>query len=103
MSEESLVKRDHLPLPRRYVEPRTQTEARVAKIWATVLSMDRVGIEDRYTDLGADSFHATVIFEMIEEDFGIALPLVLFAETATVAALASKIDMLLAPRKVSDL
>ena len=93
MTEDSLIRRDQLPLPAAYVEPRTPTEIRLAKIWATALDMDRVGVEDNYLDLGVDSLHAEVICELIEEAFGIAFPLAVFPETDNVAALASKIDV----------
>lgn len=99
MPEESLVRREQLPLPSAYVEPRTATEARLAEIWSTVLSMDRVGVEDSYHDLGGDSFLATVIFGMIEETFRIELPVALLAEAATIAALAQKIDTLVRDRR----
>lgn len=92
MSQESVVRRADLPLPRPYIEPHSSTEATLADIWAKALSMDRVGIEDRYLDLGGDSFLATVILEMIEETFGIEMPSVSLAGTVTVAALAARID-----------
>lgn len=93
--DDSLVKRDELPLPREYVEPRTPTEARLADIWASVLTMDRVGVEDRYFDLGGDSFLAAVIFTMIEEHFQIEIPMAILADAPTIAALASKLDGLI--------
>jgi len=103
MSDDSLIKRFQLPLPCRYVEPRTATEARLAKIWASVLSVDRIGVDDGYLDLGGDSLHAEVICDLIEEAFGIALPLGIFAEVSTIAALAPIVDSLTrAPRGSSS-
>jgi amino acid adenylation domain-containing protein len=40
-----------------YVAPRTPQEESLAKIWAEVLHLERVGIEDNIFELGADSLH----------------------------------------------
>jgi acyl carrier protein len=90
--EQAFVLREQLPLPRPYVPPRTPTEQRLAEIWRTALSMDRVGVEDRYHDLGGDSFLATAIFQMIEEEFRVAIPMATLVEAPTVGELAAKID-----------
>jgi non-ribosomal peptide synthase protein (TIGR01720 family) len=57
------VDRKALPLPesnrlgsdRDYVAPRTPAEETLAKIWSTVLGVERVGIEDNFYELGGDS------------------------------------------------
>jgi hypothetical protein len=40
-----------------YVAPRTPQEETMAKIWADVLHLERVGVEDNIFELGADSLH----------------------------------------------
>jgi acyl carrier protein len=90
--EQPLVRREQLPLPRPYVAPRTLTEQRLAEIWRSALSMDRVGMEDGYFDLGGDSFLAATIFRMIEERFRVVLPMAILVDAPTIAALAPKID-----------
>ena len=40
-----------------YVAPQTPSEEAMAKIWAEVLRLDRVGINDNLFELGADSLH----------------------------------------------
>jgi len=87
------VAREDLPLPNPYIAPGTPTEVRLEEIWRTVLMMDRVGVADRYRDLGGDSFSATVIFTMIEETFGANLPLASLADAPTIAELARRIDL----------
>jgi acyl carrier protein len=99
--DSSLVRREQLPLPGRYVAPRTPTEVKLARIWAQALSMDRVGMEDRYHDLGGDSFLATVIFGEIEAVFQLDVPLALLREAATIAQLAQRIDVLAESRSVA--
>jgi len=87
-----LVLREQLPLPRPYVAPRSPTERTLAAIWCEVLTMDRVGIEDAYTDLGGDSFLASLVFSMIQERFAISLPLSILVSAPTIAELAARID-----------
>ncbi|MCA1702077.1 MAG: condensation domain-containing protein, partial [Actinobacteria bacterium] len=38
-----------------YVAPRTATEQELARIWAQVLGVERVGVEDNFFELGGDS------------------------------------------------
>ena len=38
-----------------YVAPRTETEGVLARVWADVLGIDRVGIEDNFFNLAGDS------------------------------------------------
>lgn len=90
--EPMLVRRELLPLPRPYVPPRTQTETILAAIWCEVLTMDRIGIEDAYTDLGGDSFLASLIFAMIVERFAVSLPLSILITSPTIAELAARLD-----------
>jgi len=97
-ADSGLVRRELLPLPGRYVAPRTSTELKLAQIWARVLSMDRVGVEDRYQDLGGDSFLARVIFGEAESTFQLDIPLKLLQEAGTIALLAARVDALLKSR-----
>lgn len=82
-----------------YVEPRTPTERSLAEIWCAWLSLDRVGVEDRYLDLGGDSLTAAFIFADIGAKFGIQLEKVSLDNAPTIAQLAPKIDSLLTQRK----
>ena len=90
-----LVLREQLPLSKTYVAPRTPTEQRLAEIWRTVLSMDFVGVEDDYFDLGGDSLLAAAIFGRIGHTFQIAIPMATLIEAPSIAQLASRIDALL--------
>lgn len=88
MTDDSLIRRDQLPLRTAFAAPRGPTEAKLAEIWAAVLGMDRVGIDDRYHDLGGDSLHAAIMFAKLHETFGVELPLASLEEAATIAQLA---------------
>ena len=93
MSEPYIIRREQLPLlTRPYVAPRTATERSLAEIWCRVLSLDRIGIEDRYMDLGGDSLMAASIFSQIEAQLGVRLPMVVLDSAPTIAQLAPRID-----------
>ena len=74
-----------------FVEPRGPLETVVAGIWTDVLSLDRVGVEDAFLELGGHSILAVQIQSRLNEilPFGITLP-DLF-EARTVARLAQRI------------
>jgi acyl carrier protein len=93
-SDALLVLREHLPLPLPYTPPRNETEAKLAHIWCTVLSMDCIGVFDSYQDLGGDSFLAIVIFGMIGVAFDVNMPMATLISSPTIAAFATKIEQL---------
>ncbi len=75
-----------------FVAPRTPTEEKLAAIWAAVLDLEKVGVQDHFLDLGGDSLRAMQIVNRIQSTFGdeISLPAVL--GHPTVASLAEAID-----------
>ncbi|RYZ40479.1 MAG: amino acid adenylation domain-containing protein, partial [Myxococcaceae bacterium] len=100
------VDRKALPAPegardvaREYVAPRTETERRVAELWASLLGVERVGVEDDFFALGGHSLLATRAASRIRESFGVELLLRELFESATPAALAARLDSL--PRVTS--
>ncbi|HYP52870.1 MAG TPA: amino acid adenylation domain-containing protein, partial [Pyrinomonadaceae bacterium] len=58
-----------------YVAPRSQTEEMVARVWAEVLKVERVGVEDNFFDLGGHSLLATQVTSRVREAFQVELPL----------------------------
>lgn len=94
-----LIRREQLPLlTRPYVAPRTPTEQGLAEIWGAALSLDRVGVDDAYLDLGGDSLMAAVIFSQIEAKLGVRLAMVILDSAPTIADLAARIETLRAQR-----
>jgi hypothetical protein len=101
-AEGSRVLRRQLALPRPYVGPRDDTERRLAEIWRTVLNMDCVGVEDDYSDLGGDSYFAAVTFAVIEEVFGVRMPMATLIGSPTIAAFAREVEMAQSRQKASQ-
>ncbi len=58
-----------------YVAPRTPLEEAVAAIWAQVLGVERIGVEDDFFALGGHSLLATQVVAQVRSDFAVDLPL----------------------------
>jgi acyl carrier protein len=76
-----------------YTAPRTLIEAKLAVIWAQVLGLKRVGINDDFFELGGHSLLATQVMARLHEAFRVELPLRSLFEAPTVAALAEQIEI----------
>jgi amino acid adenylation domain-containing protein len=85
-----------------YVAPRTPVEESVAAIWADVLGVERVGVEDDFFALGGHSLRATQIVAQVRSDFSINLPLHALFTSPTVAALAQQIVELIGKEPDAD-
>src|SRR5579871_136956 len=73
-------------------KPGSETEERVAAIWAQVLQLDQVGMEENFFGLGGHSLLAMQVMSRIRQVFAVELPLRSFLENPTVAALALLVD-----------
>ncbi|MCR3750886.1 non-ribosomal peptide synthase domain TIGR01720/amino acid adenylation domain-containing protein [Lentzea californiensis] len=83
----------------RHVEPRTEAERVLADIWAQVLGLDRVGVEDDFFELGGDSIISIqVVSRARQAGYGLA-PRDLFTHP-TVAALAAAVPAVAAEEGV---
>jgi amino acid adenylation domain-containing protein/non-ribosomal peptide synthase protein (TIGR01720 family) len=71
-----------------YVAPRTPTEQALAEIWAEVLDLDRVGVEDDFFALGGDSVQGVRALSRIRAALGVELSARAVFDAPTVARLA---------------
>jgi acyl carrier protein len=95
------INRRALPVPEQgraeveYVAPRTPLEEQLARIWAEVLGLERVGVLDNFFDLGGHSLKATQIVSRVRQVFGVIIPLRNLFEDPTIDALARILEDLL--------
>jgi acyl carrier protein len=77
--------------PRNFAPPRTPVEEKLSAIWADVLRVEKVGIEENFFDLGGHSLLAIQVMARVRDTFQVEIPLRSLFEALTVAALAEEI------------
>lgn len=78
-----------------YVEPRTNTETKVAILWKEILNLDRVGIYDNFFQIGGNSLMAAQLIIKFQMEFGMTLPVRIFFDNSSVEQMAAYIDAVL--------
>jgi aryl carrier-like protein len=89
------------PLARSFNAPTSSSETRLAAIWASVLHVSQVGVDDDLFDLGADSIH---LFQITAQARHQGLPLTAkdLRQHRTVARLCASLAASEAPRPVTS-
>uniref|UniRef100_UPI00209BE581 non-ribosomal peptide synthetase n=1 Tax=Rhodococcus erythropolis TaxID=1833 RepID=UPI00209BE581 len=77
---------------KQYREPRTEIERIVADVFADVLGVERVGIDDDFFELGGNSLVATQLVTRVGSALGVQLGVRELFESTTVATLASRAE-----------
>jgi amino acid adenylation domain-containing protein len=77
-----------------FVAPRTPTEQQVAEVWAGILGVERVSLNDNFFEIGGHSLLATRVTTRLREVFHIELPLRVLFEEPTVAGFALAITQM---------
>jgi amino acid adenylation domain-containing protein len=75
-----------------YQAPRTMTEEMLAKLWGTVLGLQRVSVHHNFFEAGGDSLLATKLAFQVRRLFEIELPLTAIFRYPTIADLASVVE-----------
>ncbi|HEY9404139.1 MAG TPA: amino acid adenylation domain-containing protein, partial [Pyrinomonadaceae bacterium] len=85
-----------------FVSPRTAMEEELARIWTEVLGLERVGVNDRFFDLGGHSLIATRLITRVRDAFAVDLPLRSLFDAPTVAGQAIAIAQRKARKAEAD-
>jgi amino acid adenylation domain-containing protein len=72
--------------------PRSELETQLASIWAELLELGQIGVDQDVFALGADSLTVTQLFSRLRERFDVALSFEDIFDNPTVAALAARLD-----------
>jgi len=75
LDRKALPKPDAAALQKRFVPPITARECQVAAIWAEVLGLAQVGLEDHFFEVGGHSLLATRVVSRVRQALGIEVPL----------------------------
>ena len=95
------VDKKRLPVPDRtrpeltvaYRKPRTELEQAIARIWCSVLQIDRIGLDDNFFELGGNSLLAQKTIAALKEQSP-TLSVIKLYQYPTIAALAEYIQLL---------
>ena len=79
-------------LPNSLILPSSHTEVQLTKIWEDCMGITGIGTTDDFFDIGGDSLIGAIIFEAIEETFGVTLSLSTLLTASTIQQLAKTID-----------
>lgn len=74
-----------------YKLPRTPMETDLAAIWAEVLALDRIGVDDNFFDLGGHSLAAARIVSHVLKTFAVDVPIKALFDRPTVGGMAQAI------------
>ena len=75
-----------------YVAPASPLEELLADIWAQVLGLERIGVDDNFFARGGHSLLATQVVARMRNALNVDIPLPRIFETPTIAALAAWIE-----------
>jgi thioesterase domain-containing protein/malonyl CoA-acyl carrier protein transacylase/acyl carrier protein len=67
-------------------------ERKLATLWAEILNLEEVGVDDDFFALGGNSLLAASLFPRIESQLGVKLPVTSILEASTVARLARLVE-----------
>jgi acyl carrier protein len=75
-----------------YLPPGTPTEHTLVQVWADVLKLDQVGVDDNFFDLGGNSLLASQVISRVIKTFTIEIPIALLFDSPTISKMAAVID-----------
>jgi iturin family lipopeptide synthetase A len=74
-----------------YVAPGNAVEQKLTDIWQRFLGIDKIGVNDDFFDLGADSLKAINIIAVIQKELKVTIPVKEFFDQSTIEGIAKYI------------
>ena len=68
-----------------YVLPRSELHRHLSNLWRHILNLDRVGIYDRFFELGGTSILAARFVNIIQSELGESIPIISIFESSSIA------------------
>ncbi|MBD8093605.1 non-ribosomal peptide synthetase [Pseudomonas fluorescens] len=88
LDRKGLPEPDASLMQQHYVAPQTELEQQIAAIWAEILHLPRVGLDDNFFEVGGHSLLAIQITSRVQAELGLEVPLVEVFQTETLRAYA---------------
>ncbi|MDZ8051396.1 MAG: amino acid adenylation domain-containing protein [Aulosira sp. ZfuCHP01] len=79
-------------LAENFVLSRTPLETELTQIWAEVLGIEQVGVQDNFLELGGQSLLAIQVVSRIRDNYQVDLPMRSLFDSPTIAQLAQQIE-----------
>lgn len=98
MTHTGKIDRKALPIPREtrtirsYLSPQSEIERQIASVWAEVLAVEQVGLEDNFFDLGGHSLLVIRVCDRLEKALGLTVPTMHLFMYSTVSSLAAALQ-----------
>ncbi|MDR9878604.1 amino acid adenylation domain-containing protein [Pseudomonas allii] len=86
LDRKGLPQPDASQMQQTYVAPRSELEQQIAAIWADVLRLPQVGLNDNFFEVGGHSLLAIQITSRVQAELGLEVPLVEVFQTETLRA-----------------
>lgn len=77
---------------RAFVPPRSETEIRLADLWAAVLHVEKVGLHDHFFELGGNSLNVMTLIARIQREFSVTVPMADIFHQPTLEKQAALVD-----------
>jgi amino acid adenylation domain-containing protein len=77
----------------KYVPPRTELEAKLCSIWAEIMKIERVGVDDDFFDLGGHSMLALHLIATVNKRLNIKIKIAELYSLKTIKHIASSIEL----------
>jgi amino acid adenylation domain-containing protein len=91
LDRNSLPEPDISAIQSEFIPPQTPTQEIIAKIWAEVLGIEKIGIHDNFLELGGHSLLASLVISRLREALSLELSIASLFAAPTVATFSEQI------------